>query len=447
MSLWKNCSNGAGCKALHTMAVAMLSAFILILAMPAQATDVQPVVVPGNAECTLGEGQSFFKIDESLLGGYGETTAHYDDETGTWFFITRINESTFNWYVEGGVVYSVGVKGGPDTNVYNYPNGATSDTGLMTPTNPRNGSQPGISHISFCYEPGAPSIDITKNCDGTDLNGMVATYNYTATITNDGDFPLTNIELKEAQNGFDSCVINTLDGNSVTEQPLTLGSYVSINGVGTLDPGDYVDVGITCTADEINLVNDISTRGTYDGEYVSDMTSATCQFTPDPMVSVDKTCPYDESVRLMAMEGMLVAEVCPVITVKNTGAETLSSVVLNDPALPELAALGNIGPMAPGATIVIDEYCYLPAAPAGATWDDFLGVVADPIDPIEGTEDKYATATAAFFNKVTVDAIGFFGGSDSDSDTTYSWDDEKQEWVAECPLCAPCPECETNGEY
>ncbi|WP_375056543.1 hypothetical protein [Zobellella sp. DQSA1] len=451
MSIWNYCRSGASLKALQAFAVAVVSAVILVLATPpayanhpggpTTTLNVQPVFVSGNPTCSsLGSEFIEYKID-------GVSSGIFTAPDGTKFTLTVYSTAqgqAFDWSVTGGVVKDMVVKGGPNANHYIYDpphTNAVADTFLHSPVNHNNNRFYGLSHISFCYEPGAPSIDITKVCDSTDLSGMTASYNYTATITNDGDFPLTSIMLKEANNGFDSCVITSLNGVPVAHQNLTLGSFVAVNGVGTLDPGDHVDVGITCTAGEINLVNEIHVEGSHEGDTVTDMDSAACLFAPDPMVSVDKTCPFDDSVRLMSMDNMLVVEVCPAITVTNTGSETLSSVFVNDPALPQLAALGDLGPLAPGNSIVLDEYCYLPAAPEGATLDEFMAVVADPIDPIEGTDDKYATATAAFFNKVTVDALGFFGGTASDSDSTYFWDEEKGEWVAECPLCVPCPDC------
>jgi hypothetical protein len=458
MSIWNYCKSGACLGTLQGFAAAAAGALVLMLATPpayanhpggpTTTLNVQPVFVAGNPTCSsLGSEFTEYKINEV---GNGTFTA----PDGTKFTLNVYSSPSgpaFDWSASGGVVKDMVVKGGPNANYYQYDpphTDAVADTFLHSPINHSNGKFYGLSHISFCYEPGAPSIDISKVCDSTDLSGTTATYNYTATVTNDGSFPLTSIMLKEANTGFDSCVVTSLNGSPVTEQALTLGSFVAVNGIGTLDPGDYVDIGITCTAGEINLVNEIHVEGTHDGDTVTDMDSAQCLFAPSPMVSVDKTCPADESVRLMSMDNMLVVEVCPVITITNTGAEDLKSVFVNDPAIPELALLGDLGALAAGNSIVLDEYCYLPAAPEGATLDEFMNVVADPMDTIMDTEGRYASATAAFFNKVTVDASGFFGGTASDSDTTYTWDEEKGEWVAECPLCAPCPECEEKDmEY
>lgn len=50
-------------------------------------------------------------------------------------------------------VSAIIVKGGPNANVYTYTTATTSDTSLLqTPSHPRPGQYPGISHISFCFE-------------------------------------------------------------------------------------------------------------------------------------------------------------------------------------------------------------------------------------------------------------------------------------------------------
>jgi hypothetical protein len=57
----------------------------------------------------------------------------------------------FDFTASGGSVIGTAVKGGPNTNFYDYqPNGVSSGTGLHAPVS-SNGKFSGLSHISFCY--------------------------------------------------------------------------------------------------------------------------------------------------------------------------------------------------------------------------------------------------------------------------------------------------------
>lgn len=55
------------------------------------------------------------------------------------------------------LVNSVLVKGGPLANLYIYPNRIDNDDRLKAPRHPRNGRQPGLSHICFMTSKKRPS--------------------------------------------------------------------------------------------------------------------------------------------------------------------------------------------------------------------------------------------------------------------------------------------------
>jgi hypothetical protein len=82
-------------------------------------------------------------------------TGHAGDQTGS---------QVFDFTATGGVVTAVAVKGGPDTQFFDYrPNGVTSGTALHAPVNPSNQNFYGLSHISFCYVPVVPDkLRVTK---------------------------------------------------------------------------------------------------------------------------------------------------------------------------------------------------------------------------------------------------------------------------------------------
>lgn len=113
--------------------------------------DVAPVWYDGNVEC-------------SEIGTYEFTSGRIEDETrcgGTYgpitWYATEYNadgecvEITWEWTGEGtpcGV--SVIMKGGSAANVYTYPEGCTSGTGLVSPVN-ASGNSAALSNITFCW--------------------------------------------------------------------------------------------------------------------------------------------------------------------------------------------------------------------------------------------------------------------------------------------------------
>ncbi|MCS7007132.1 MAG: hypothetical protein RMM28_09910 [Thermoleophilia bacterium] len=116
---------------------------------------VQPTEVamaPANA-CVGGQ-----KLDGSADGG---PTGDLDSGTHTFWFdgfvgsITITVRSTtagkvFDFRTDdpSHLVTSMYVKGGPTANLYSYGmSGSSSDTGLHSPVNPRNGKYYGLSHI------------------------------------------------------------------------------------------------------------------------------------------------------------------------------------------------------------------------------------------------------------------------------------------------------------
>ncbi|MGH3859988.1 hypothetical protein [Actinokineospora sp.] len=115
------------------LGVVFIATFSLLGSVTASATHVAPVTGTGNPSCAGG-----FKIEPVTSGAKGGIVTL--TVTGSTFSFTTI---------DGFLVTSVIVKGGPGFNLYTYPApGVTSDTGLHSPVNP-NGGFAGLSHLCF----------------------------------------------------------------------------------------------------------------------------------------------------------------------------------------------------------------------------------------------------------------------------------------------------------
>lgn len=125
--------------------VILAVAAVALIAPPALAASVTPVVVPGNPNCAaLGHAGSAFKVDPPVSGTYA---------------LDAVNTVTVTFSGGGKVldwsatipIDRVIVKGGDAANVYNYDPEALSDTGLLAPVN-QSGGPAEISHVEFCFD-------------------------------------------------------------------------------------------------------------------------------------------------------------------------------------------------------------------------------------------------------------------------------------------------------
>ncbi|HEU4425823.1 MAG TPA: hypothetical protein VFR67_25070 [Pilimelia sp.] len=158
----------------------MTALFSLASAPAAQADGV---VVPGNKTCSdlvSAEGLREFKVEDPTSGTHTDGTLtvaltvyplpaddpnHPGNQTG--------NE-VFDFVPNGAVVIGVAVKGGPNTNFYNYPSGTSGASRLHAPLNTNNNKFPDLSHISFCYVPKAkPKIKTVVSQDEITIGGSV----------------------------------------------------------------------------------------------------------------------------------------------------------------------------------------------------------------------------------------------------------------------------------
>ena len=129
-----------------------LAVGLAMVALPAVATHVQPVLKTGNPTCSdlISNGIIELKVEPVVDGSF---TSADGTLTVTIDVRSTADGPVFDWTSNIGVD-AVFVKGGPNGNLYVYAPEATGDTGLHSPVNPNNPNDQfyGLSHISFCYD-------------------------------------------------------------------------------------------------------------------------------------------------------------------------------------------------------------------------------------------------------------------------------------------------------
>jgi hypothetical protein len=139
------------------------AATLTALTQPASADGT---VLPGNKNCSdLVAGAQELRVEPPASGTFSSggfsvqvvvrtLTSDLADHAGN-----QTGSQVFDFTATGGSVLAVAVKGGPDTNFYDYrPAGTSSGSTLHAPIN-TNKKFYGLSHISFCYVPKAsPTI-------------------------------------------------------------------------------------------------------------------------------------------------------------------------------------------------------------------------------------------------------------------------------------------------
>ncbi|UTW12189.1 hypothetical protein [Marinobacterium rhizophilum] len=386
MSFLNNCSPGACLKALRTSAVVMAGALTMVLAAPAvQAAHSDGPLVPaeiksGNPTCTNFYGSSI-NGEELIEFKYEPVVSAIGVGDGTLSVDIVVDGKMFSWAATGGNIIGIFAKGGPGGHLYDYAD--LSDPSVHAPvqTDHDNGLTAlegrGLSHISFCYTPGAPAVSITKACDGpgvTQPGGTTVLYTYESTITNDssGDFDLTGFRLKDSPPaGIASCTVTDVGGVAVGIG-LNDATFTAIGG-GSLASGESLDLEIQClTSDGVGAISEanelfveadvVDSADVVENSVESDI----CEFNATPQIAVRKMC-ADTPVRLMAdpETDELMVEACVEIEVENTGLEALENVTLLDDTVGGIYAAPSgfdIGGLAPGAIHMTGKVCYLPKA-------------------------------------------------------------------------------------
>lgn len=196
----------------------------------------------------------------------------------------------------GGSVIGVAVKGGPNTNFYDYrPNGVTSGTGLHAPVNPDNNKFYGLSHISFCYVVKAsPTIVTQVSSASITIGGSVTDI---ATLSG-GNAPTGSITFNvfgpadptcAGPAAFTSTVPVNGNGNYVSGSftPTAVGTYLwvasysgdSLNNPATTACGDANETVVVNKA-QPGIVTQVSAASITIGGSVSDTATLSGGFNP-----------------------------------------------------------------------------------------------------------------------------------------------------------------------
>ena len=141
--------------------VAAVVALLVVVAGPSgttSATDVDPILVEANPQCSDFGVAEAFRVDPVADGTFPVPG-------GSITIVVNNGAKTFDWTSTVSIGQII-VKGGPDANLYVYVPASFGDTDLHAPTNPKNGRFFGLSHISFC-DPGTPETP-TSTATATD---------------------------------------------------------------------------------------------------------------------------------------------------------------------------------------------------------------------------------------------------------------------------------------
>lgn len=173
------------------LATVGLLAGLFLVAPAADAASVTPTFYEGNLTCEDFGYTTINKFDPPNAGSAAGIT------------LIRNAGSSISW-TSTVPVDAVMVKGGPNGNIYEYPNDTFSDSNLVPPTNPSNGEPYGLSHVNFCTNntpeppPEGPAIDVQKVAD-SDVTYPGNTVVFTIVATNTGDVPLSDPTIADSE--------------------------------------------------------------------------------------------------------------------------------------------------------------------------------------------------------------------------------------------------------
>lgn len=371
-----SCTNITIVNKLFAVFLALMFAFSAQNALandPGDPSDngVQPEFVGGNPTCgdLMGniDGLVEYRIDGSQLGdsmlGDGDLSVTIDVQP----------DKTFDWTVSGGIVYSIFVKGGPGGNLYEYymEGGEItySDGNLHSPVNSKNGNYYGLSHVSFCYVPGAPEITLVKDCTFSEVvNGDSLKYNYELTVTNTGTLKLYDIVVTDdTAEGIDGA-----------------GTHTTI--IDMLDPEASQVINGTLTVGQNGILNHASAKAAIEpgGEVATEDTASwEC---PEQNIlgslSLEKDCNVVVVLNDYGDFGLQVnysGEVC------NTSEVTINNVLVQDNKDPDPHVIGTLTPMGTMGACDTFEGSYVPVPGDGELGEDgvsgfYVGAFKDVVD-------------------------------------------------------------------
>lgn len=299
----------------------------------ASGEGVQPVEIDGNPTCSdlLGVPDlREYKLEPVVDGTFsdGDLTVMVEVQEGA---------KTFSWDQgdSGIIMQGIFVKGGPNGNLYEYYTDGllvSSDTGLHAPVG-NNGRYYGLSHISFCYTPGAPEIEITKTCTfGDVVDGNTIRYDYTLTVENTGQLPLYDV--------------TATDTTAVT---VDLSANDHVYPLGMLGVGESTQVNGSFTVGQNGILNEaMVTAALVSGgtPSVTDDDSFDCPSQNIPgTLSLQKDCDVyvvnrfdDTGLNEYGLKVSYSGSVC------NTSNVTIDGVVVQDNKDPNPHNIGTLNP-------------------------------------------------------------------------------------------------------
>ena len=197
-------------------ALLILMSLVLMLAAPALATHVAPVFIEGNQNCNAATG---------LV----ELTRFEPVEDGTQAGVTiTVNEEakTLDWTSTVDIA-AVFVKGGSDGNLYLYPGGETSDTGLHAPIN-ASGGFAGLSHVTFCVPDTATTTTTVEDTTTTTVEDTTTTTEEDTTTTTAEETTTTTAEETTTTTAdVGGTTVTTAESTTTTsEPPVTVSGIV-----------------------------------------------------------------------------------------------------------------------------------------------------------------------------------------------------------------------------
>jgi hypothetical protein len=246
----------------------------LLTVVNAPAANAHGVPVPGNMNCSeLVPGAPELRVENPTSGTFtdgiltvnlsvytlaSDDPAHPGNQTGS---------PVFDFTASGAVVIGVAVKGGPDTNFFDYrPGGTAGDDGLHAPVNPNNQKFFGLSHVSFCYARKAkPNIETRVASPEITIGGSVTDL----AILSGGNNPTGSITFRVYGPGDVTC-----SGAPV------FTSTVAVNGNGTYESGVF-------TPEAVGTYRWIAS---YSGDFRNNAAAGACG-DPDEGVVVRKARP------------------------------------------------------------------------------------------------------------------------------------------------------------
>lgn len=319
------------------------------------ARGVSPDTLAGNIGCQEGDADNFFRIPDPV------TDTYFGPNGFVVSIIVNSSTKTFSWFANGDV-QKVYVKGGPDTNRYEYPagNGAPphhkdqppslDDGNLHSPVNEKNDTYYGLSHVDFCYNEIVPNIDITKVCDNNtpDLNEdpIEYTYDVGGCFENIGEVSVDNLHVTDDRplNGDLKFYIPQSDlspgqcnNYGALENAANNGTVIVDPSTYVLDPGEQV-IWLATFTDTMNGGSNEAT-GSADGPTtVTSTASAQCpenQFNPNLTVTKNCVTSLVDAGDHLEVKVTISGYVC------NIGDVPLNNVMIVDDTTPAIPGLPN----------------------------------------------------------------------------------------------------------